>query len=101
MRLRAFAFLLGLLSLAVCARGQAVDLDKDRVPVTELSGPWRFHVGDDPAWAIPGFDDSGWSLVTADEPWTEQGYKGYSGTAWYRLSVLLPARHGSMALYLP
>jgi len=39
--------------------------------------------------------------VTADKPWTEQGYKGYGGTAWYRLSVLLPARHGVLALYLP
>ena len=101
MRLRVFAFLLGLLSLAVCAGGQTVDLSKDRVPVTELNGPWRFHAGDDPAWAVPGFDDSGWSRVTADKPWTEQGYKDYGGTAWYRLSVVLPARHDALTLYLP
>jgi hypothetical protein len=101
MRLRTFAFLLGLLSLTVCARGQVVDLDRDHVSVTELNDPWRFHAGDDAAWAVPGFDDSGWSLLTADKPWTEQGYKGYAGTAWYRLSVVLPARHGALALYLP
>jgi len=54
MRLRAFALLLGLLSLSATARSQVIDLDKDRVPVTELNGPWRFHTGDYAAWSMPG-----------------------------------------------
>ncbi len=38
----------------------------DIVPVNlgesavELAGPWKFHVGDNPEWAQPDFDDSGW-----------------------------------------
>lgn len=25
-----------------------------------LNGSWKFHVGDDPQWAEPAFDDSQW-----------------------------------------
>lgn len=24
----------------------------------QLTGPWKFHTGDNPAWAQPDFDDS-------------------------------------------
>ncbi len=29
----------------------------------ELTGPWRFHIGDDMAWTQPGFDDSTWETM--------------------------------------
>lgn len=58
-----------------------------------LDGPWRFHFGDDPAWAAPGFDDSAWEKITADRPWGEQGHARSTGFAWYRCSIALtPAR---------
>jgi len=50
----------------------------------KLDGPWEFHLGDNPAWAAPGFDDSNWQRVTADEPWGDQGHMRYVGYAWYR-----------------
>src|ERR1700691_4673580 len=34
----------------------------------ELTGPWRFHTGDNPAWAQPDFDDSGWSTMDLTLP---------------------------------
>jgi len=68
--------------------------------MTELAGPWRFHAGDDPAWADPAFDDSGWSLLTANKDWSRQGYAGYGGSTWYRLKVALPPNPGSIALYV-
>jgi len=71
----------------------------------QLTGPWRFHTGDDPAWAQPGFDDSRWSTMDLTPPrgsfdhyigssgfvpgWTARGYRSYSGFAWYRLRVNL------------
>jgi hypothetical protein len=64
--------------------------------VAPLTGPWKFHTGDDPAWAQPGFDDSSWTdmdMTPADGQggsvpgWTARGYPGYSGFAWYRLTV--------------
>jgi hypothetical protein len=46
----------------VCGFGQVVNLDNDRVPMTELHGLVRFHTGDDPdgklGWADPGLDDN-------------------------------------------
>jgi phosphoserine phosphatase RsbU/P len=55
--------------------------------IVQLDGPWRFQVGDDPRWADPAFDDSGWPSVTLDKALTEQGFDTYAGYAWYRLRV--------------
>jgi sigma-B regulation protein RsbU (phosphoserine phosphatase) len=101
MRLRTSVFLLAILSLTICASSQTVNIEKDRIPVTELTGPWRFHTGDDPSWANPGVDDSSWSLLTANEGWSTQGYLGYTGIAWYRLRIAPAPDQKDLALYLP
>lgn len=64
-----------------------------------IDGPWRFHVGDNPAWAAPGFDDSGWQRVTADEPWGMQGHDRYTGYAWYRCRLKLTPAPGVPAQF--
>jgi sigma-B regulation protein RsbU (phosphoserine phosphatase) len=64
-------------------------MNANRVPVISLDGLWRFHTGDDARWADPQFDDSQWPLLRADKSWTEQGYKDYSGVAWYRFKVVV------------
>lgn len=69
-----------------------------------LNGPWQFHLGDDPAWAAPAFDDSGWERLTADRPWGEQGHARYTGFAWYRHSIALTPAPGvppQFSLLLP
>jgi hypothetical protein len=101
MRLRAFVLTAGLSLMVSCALAQTLDLEKNRVPMTDLTGPWSFHTGDDSAWSSPAFDDSSWPLLVAGKPWTQQGYTNYSGVAWYRLSVLTPAHPGPLAFYLP
>ena len=100
MRLRAYVLTAGLFLMASIAIAQTMDLEKNRVSITDLAGPWRFHTGDDPAWSSPTFDDSGWSLLVAGMPWTQQGYAHDSGVAWYRLRILLPAHPGPLAFYL-
>ena len=84
----------------------------------ELAGPWKFHTGDNPAWAEPEFDDSAWSTMDLTPPhgsndpyigtggfvpgWTARGYPGYSGFAWYRLSVTLrDPVEGGLVLKMP
>lgn len=68
-----------------------------------LNGPWKFHPGDDPAFAAPEFDDSGWSNLDLTPPpgsydpvtgssgfvpgWTSRGFPKLTGFAWYRLRV--------------
>jgi sigma-B regulation protein RsbU (phosphoserine phosphatase) len=95
--------LLLLIALGTCSllRAQTFDLSNSHLPVLSLDGLWRFHTGDDPAWANPKFDDSQWPLLRSDRNWAEQGYNGYSGTAWYRFQVTLPADLDHVSIYLP
>ena len=60
-------------------------------PPVDLSGPWLFRAGDDPAWARPDLADGGWETLRVPVPWGRQGHQAYSGVAWYRLHVHLPA----------
>ncbi len=73
------------------------DLDKDRQAVVLLDGAWRFHLGNDPRYADPGFDDSGWLLVRPDTPTSQPAY---SGEAWYRAKIRVPAGQGSISVYV-
>jgi hypothetical protein len=73
--------------------------------VMVLTGPWKFHSGDDVAWASPSFDDSNWGSQDLTPPagsydpitgssgfvpgWTSQGYPKLTRYAWYRLRVQL------------
>ncbi len=34
----------------------------------ELSGLWKFHTGDDLAWAQPNYDDSSWETLDLTPP---------------------------------
>jgi sigma-B regulation protein RsbU (phosphoserine phosphatase) len=101
--MRKTCMLLLLLFTAACGEmpGQNFDLTTGRVPVASLDGLWRFHTGDDPAWADPNFDDSKWALLRSDEDWARQGYKDYTGLAWYRFQVTVPAGMDYVSLYLP
>lgn len=77
-----------------------------------LNGPWQFHLGDNPAWASPAFDDSSWEQLTADKPWGMQDHANQDGFAWYRhhvvlargqspdqLAILIPAVEDAYELY--
>lgn len=93
--------LIAVLAIVAPACAQVFDLNLNRQPVTSLDGLWRFHTGDDPEWASPGFDDSQWTLLRSDEPWSSQGYPGYSGIAWYRFRLVVPAGVDRISLLLP
>jgi hypothetical protein len=91
------------LALSTVARTQtSVTLGDSAIALT---GPWRFHTGDDKQWAAPDFDDSAWDEISLASTqgkidlnvslgsrgsvpgWTARGYAGYAGYAWYRLRV--------------
>ena len=55
--------------------------------VIQLDGPWRFQMGDDPRWADPSLDDSGWLTVVLGKTLAEQGFETYAGYAWYRMRI--------------
>ena len=84
----------------------------------ELSGLWKFHIGDDLAWAQPNYDDSSWGTLDLTPPgggsanpelgssgyipgWTANGYPKHTGFAWYRLRVNVQSSHGRLAIKMP
>lgn len=91
-----------LLAISACAslHAQTFSLITGREPVTSLDGLWRFHTGDNPAWASPDFDDSNWPLVRSDKSWTRQGYPAFNGYAWYRFKVEIPGSEQPVDLLL-
>ncbi|MCK4748965.1 MAG: hypothetical protein KAT15_18060, partial [Bacteroidales bacterium] len=38
-----------------------------------LQFEWKFKTGDDPVWATPEYDDSGWVTIQAGTDWENQG----------------------------
>src|SRR3954469_9863228 len=47
-----------------------------------IAGKWRFHLGDDPQWAHPDFDDDGWDVVDVPNGIGAQGHADYAGFFW-------------------
>ncbi len=65
------------LSAAMLEMGQTVDLS---------TVPWRFHEGDNPAWADPVYNDSAWALINTDFPSDSLG-GAWQGIGWFRLHL--------------
>jgi hypothetical protein len=77
------------------------DLGRATIPV---DGTWQFHTGDDLAWAAPSYDDAGWAPIRTGLTREEQGYRNYTGFAWYRRQIVLATSTNSdwqLALLLP
>jgi len=93
--------------IADLASGGRPDPPALRAAATLLDGGWRFHAGDDPRWADPDMDDTGWEVMDMTAPpgshdgdvglpdyvdgWMAHGHPGYRGYAWYRRAVTVPA----------
>jgi hypothetical protein len=99
------------------ARGGRPDPPTLRAAATLLDGAWRFRIGDDPRWADPEVDDSGWETIDMTAPpgshdgdvglpdyvagWTAHGHPGYHGYAWYGRVVTVPAGPASWDILGP
>ena len=96
-----FVLLVSLLLYAASGlHAQTFDVQSGREPIASLDGLWRFHTGDNPAWADSNFDDSQWPLLRSEESWSQQGYENYGGFAWYRFTVAVPEGSTNWSIYL-
>ncbi len=93
---------LGLLALAcgLHANSPFASSAKTNQRVVRLEGTWRFAVGDDAARAKPDFDDSQWAKIDVPATWQEEGYRDYSGFAWYRKTFSMPRGYEDQSLIL-
>ena len=99
------------------ARGGRPDPPALREAATLLDGVWRFRTGDDPHWADPTTDDSGWETIDLTAPpgshdgdvglpdyvagWMARGHPDHHGYAWYRRPVTVPAEPASWDILGP
>lgn len=68
--------------------------------ILDLSGRWKFSVGDDLRWKDKKYDDGNWEKIYAPASWENQGFHGYDGFAWYRTSFKLTLEYSLKDLYL-
>ena len=101
-------------ALALGGRGDPSSL---RAAAILLDGSWRFHAGDDPHWADARADDGDWDTIDLTarpgshdgdvglpdyvSGWMAHGHPGYTGYAWYRRVVNVPAGQASWDLLGP
>jgi hypothetical protein len=104
-------------AIAVLARGGRNDPSSLRAAAILLDGSWRFHAGDEPHGADVRADDSDWATIdlTAQpgshdgdvglpdyvSGWMAHGHPGYTGYAWYRRVVDVPAGQASWDILGP
>lgn len=72
-----------------------VDRDHAQDWASDIDSGWQAHEGDDPAWAHPSFDDSGWQTVDLNDLGPSR-----PGWRWYRLRVRLHEDHPNLALLI-
>lgn len=84
-----------LLLLPPLLRAQTADLTTWHSGAVDLTQGWVTRAGDNPAWAAPAFDDSGWERV-------QLNYIGASQPEWrwFRLHVKLAGDHPHVHLLI-
>ncbi len=103
--------------ISALARGGHPDPLALRAAATLLDGNWHFHTGDDPHWAAPETDITGWEEIDLTavpnshdgdvglpdyvDGWAAHGHRGYHGYAWYRRTVAVPAAPASWVILGP
>ncbi len=55
--------------------------------VVDLRGYWKFSIGDNPRWSNPEYNDQSWEKIFVPAPWENEGFSGFDGYAWYRITV--------------
>lgn len=81
-------------------RNQSQHKGETEKVVLNLSGRWKFSLGDDMKWKEKTFDDNNWEKINVPSSWENQGFQGYDGYAWYRTSFKLTPDVTAKDLYL-
>jgi hypothetical protein len=68
--------------------------------LVDLSGTWKFSVGDNNEWSSVLFNDENWESIQVPSSWENQGFHGYDGYAWYRNTFDIPDKYKNNIIYL-
>lgn len=64
-----------------------LSIGEDLKRVVDLRGYWKFSIGDNPRWSQPDYNDQSWEKIFVPSPWENEGFSGFDGYAWYRITV--------------
>lgn len=94
---RHFLMKFPLLLASVALRGGSIKADEDSSTLIYLDSSWKFRTdpinigaSDTHHWYSDTFDDGDWETLSSGEAWENQGVS-YSGYAWYRKRIIIPA----------
>lgn len=76
------------------------DQVREENKLVDLSGKWKFSIGDDSSWASLGYNDWDWEEIKVPSSWENEGFHGYNGFAWYRKWFELPDEYSNSNLFL-
>lgn len=76
-------------SLSLSQAVESTYLSLEKLTTTQRFGgiAWRYHPGDDTAWARPDFDDSTWELASTELQTYNMPANGWQGIGWFRLHL--------------
>ena len=66
-----------------------VSVLNDSIKEVALDKYWKFHNGDDSAWALPSFDDSKWDSVNTKLTFGKKDSNIFKGIGWFRIHIFL------------
>ena len=92
--------ILGIIIPLLMVMSPSLSQTPDLRSLLDLSGSWKFELGDNAQWSNPAYDDSKWDRIYVPAPWEEEGYPGYDGFAWYRKHFKIDDDFRDMWLYL-
>lgn len=99
----ALSFIAGLLIITGCnteGTQNPLDSGSEWKQIVNLSGNWKFSVGDNFDWSSAGFNDDNWESIEVPSSWENQGFHGYDGYAWYRNTFTIPEKYKGSMIYL-
>lgn len=99
MRMHAYKYAIPFITamqFALVSLLSGADLNRE----VQLKNDWRFEIGDNLDFADPDFNDSKWVSIKVPGAWENEGFPGYDGYGWYRISFDMPKHLKNKVLYL-
>lgn len=90
---------LALVTPGLSAQASPTAFDARRLDVPrDLNDGWLVQPGDDPAYANPSFDDSGWAPINLQTPLATALHGAHPQIVWYRLHLQVDPSQTGIAL---
>ncbi len=71
-------------------------------PYLVIDELWKFHPGDNPAWALPDYNDSSWIETDSYMNWRKPGNPKWDNIGWFRFHFIADSEiwNHSLALFI-